>query len=79
MRDRERLAARLALSETEIFICERCGRRFFLDIALVESEQDRERALWLSNRTVDSCPRRDVCGVCHSSHVFYPGETFLDE
>ena len=79
MRDRKRLALRLGLSETEIFICERCKRRFFLDITLVQSELGRERVRWLSSRIVPSYPRLDICGECHANHLFHPGETFLEE
>lgn len=77
MSDRERVAEVLGLQDWEIFTCKKCSRRFFLKAVENEREIMTDWRRQVLNRKKFDPDGHHVCGECHSSNVFYPGETFL--
>lgn len=75
---RDKAARILSLRENEIFICKRCNRRFYLVESNTHTPVEKRIIHRLTTRNIPS-PMKDVCGECHSTKLFYPGETFLDE
>lgn len=77
MSDRERVMEILGIEPWEIFICKRCARKFYL--AFVEDE-DEHMKRWrreLLQRKRENSDLSAICGECHGTNVYYPGETFL--